>query len=77
MNLQRTKYPERQEKIRRISAVGAHVRQVSIRREKLTMECHKRMGEIKDGQGGVVRLPSDTCLLIQTHTWIKYIMKNN
>lgn len=37
MNLQRTKYPERQEKIRRISVVGAHVRQVSIRREKLTI----------------------------------------
>ena len=51
---------------------------MSIRREKpITLNVHRRRGWKSRGPDGIVSLLSDTPLLSQTPTEIRYKMKNN
>ena len=61
-----------------MNEIEANVREVSIRREKpITLNVHKRRGWKPRGPDGIVSLLSDTPLLIQAPTEIRYKMKNN
>ena len=51
---------------------------MSIRRERpVTLNVHRKRGWKPRGPDGIVSLLSDTPLLIQTPTEIRYKMKNN
>ena len=61
-----------------MNEIEANVREVSIRREKpITLNVHKRRGWKPRGPDGIVRLLSDTPLLIQAPTERSSNMKNN
>ena len=61
-----------------MNEIEVNVREVSIRKEKpITLNVHIRRGWKPRGPDGIVSLLSDTPLLIQAPTEIRYKMKNN